>query len=246
MRYLTPPTAPPLSPPSAADRTVMTTPAAVLFDLDGTLVDTATDFHAAASTTLADLKLPPVSLAETRSYVGDGMPRFIKRLLTRQWWGEPDEALFERANERMLENYENENTARLQVYEGVADTLRALRQKAVKMACVTNKSTRFTLPLLDACGLDVYFDDTICGDTLEVKKPHPAPLLHACDSLGAAAADTVMVGDSITDQKAAVAAGCRFIVVSYGYHGEGPLPAADAVVDRFSDLQEAFSLTNRC
>ena len=208
---------------------------AALFDLDGTLVDSAPDIHAAACAMLDDLRLPSLPFAEARQYIGDGMARFVKRTLTRQWWGEPDAGLLAKATARMRFHYEKacESSG---VYEGVADTLAALKKRGWRLGCVTNKPGQFTRKVLAACKLSPFFGAVISGDSLPRKKPDPAPLLEACRQLEAGAADTWMVGDSIADARAAEAAGCRFAVVSYGYHRAGILPAAERVIDRFEEV----------
>ena len=169
---------------------------AALFDLDGTLVDSAPDIHAAACAMLADLRLPSLPFAEARQYIGDGMARFVKRTLTRQWWGEPDAGLLAKATARMRFHYEKacESSG---VYEGVADTLAALKKRGWRLGCVTNKPGQFTRKVLAACKLSPFFGAVISGDSLPRKKPDPAPLLEACRQLEAGAADTWMVGDSI-------------------------------------------------
>ena len=209
---------------------------AVLIDLDGTLVDTAPDITAAACAALADINLPLPDLAEVRQYVGDGMPRFIKRLLTKQWWGEPDAELFRRASERMNIHYANYCVAGRRVYDGVVETLSELRSRKKCLACVTNKPKRFTMPLLEVCGLSAFFTHCVCGDTLPHKKPHPAPLLDACHAYDISTVNAVMVGDSLPDAKAAKAAGCRFVAAAYGYHWEDISAFADATIAGFADL----------
>lgn len=217
---------------------------AVLLDLDGTLVDSAPDIHAAASAMLRDLSLPEPPFDETRKYIGDGMPRFIKRMLTRQRWGEPDPALLAKAQAGMRAHYARECTVRRRVYEGVRGTLAALRRSGRLLGCVTNKPEQFTAPVLKACELDGFFGAVVSGDSLPAKKPDPAPLLEACRLLGAQPQKTWMVGDSDADAGAAAAAGCRFAAVAYGYHPDGCPPGADGVLRRFSDLS-ALLLSGR-
>ena len=209
--------------------------AAALFDLDGTLIDTAPDIHAAAAAMLEQLHLPPLPFSDAREYIGDGVVRFVKRTLTRQWWGEPQSALLQQAEKLMYKYYAKECTARLLCYDGVAETLRDLQKAGLPMACVTNKPAIFTKPLLDKSGLAKFFATTICGDTLPVKKPHPQPLFAACEFLNADINNVWMVGDSAADSKAATAAGCKFAVVAYGYHRASTLPPADRVLHKFAD-----------
>ena len=213
-----------------------------LLDLDGTLADTAPDIHAAASRMLADLNRPPVSPAQAREHIGDGMPRFVKRLLTGERWQNPDAELFARAHDLMLRHYERECVASPRVYPGVREALAKLRADGFGLACVTNKPRRFTIPLLSACGLADFFPVVACGDSPEMKKPRPDSLLFACEGLGLQPADAVMVGDSAaTDGRAALAAGCKFVGVSYGY-GLDPFPPDAIVVDSLTELLSLESL----
>ena len=124
------------------------------------------------------------------------------------------------------------------VYPGVAQGLERLVGRGWKLACLTNKPTAFALPLLRQKGLDGFFSAVFGGDAFERKKPDPLPLLRTCEALGSLPARTLMVGDSSNDARAARAAGCPVVLVSYGYnHGE-PVHAVDAdgVVDRIDQL----------
>ena len=215
----------------------------VLLDLDGTVADTAAGIHAAGGRMLADLGLPPVSLERARGFIGNGMPRFVKRLLTGERWANPDPELFVRASEMMSLHYARECAVSPKLYPGARRTLDFLAAAGISLACVTNKPRRFTEPLLQACGLDSAFDAVVCGDDWENKKPHPEPLLRACAELGAPPEGTVMVGDSAaTDLRAAEAAGCEFAGVSYGY-GADPFPPGTFVMDSLEELTELMTMT---
>ncbi|MGI9306703.1 MAG: phosphoglycolate phosphatase [Gammaproteobacteria bacterium] len=207
---------------------------AALFDLDGTLVDSAPDIAAAANAMLHDLALPPLSAEDARQYIGDGLRRFVKRALTRRWRAEPAEELFQRALSRMEIHYRRECTARRRVYPGVRGVLAALKKCGMRLGCVTNKPAQFTPLVLKACRLDMFFEAVISGDSLPAKKPDPLPLREACRILQTPCADAWMVGDSPADAKAANAAGCRFIAASYGYHRD--LPFAAHVVYNFREI----------
>lgn len=209
---------------------------AALFDLDGTLIDSAPDIHAAAAAMLRDLSLPELSFADARQYIGDGMARFVKRALTRRWWGEPDEKTFAAAAARMRFHYARECTAGRRLYDGVIETLTALQERGAPMACVTNKPAQFTAPVLAACGLEDFFTVVISGDSLPRKKPHPQPLREACRRLNVRPQRAWMIGDSAADANAAAAAGCRFAVVSYGYHRCGNLPRAEKIIYNFAEV----------
>ena len=211
-----------------------------LFDLDGTLADTAPDITAAANAMLRDLALPELSPAEAKEYIGDGMNRFVKRALTRRRRGEPDEKLLKQALAKMEIHYRREcEVNRGGVYSGVRDTLAALQKCGVRLGCVTNKPAQFTPTVLKACGLDSFFGAVVSGDSLPVKKPDPAPLREACRRLQASCAGAWMVGDSPADAKAAAAAGCHFAAAAYGYHGENLTPAA-RIIYNFRDVFPAI------
>lgn len=205
-------------------------------DLDGTLADTAPDIHAAGCRALADLGLPPVSFSRAREFIGDGMPRFVKRLLTGQRWENPDPALFARARDLMTRHYDRECAVAPKLYPGVRAAVEFLAAAKIPLACVTNKPERFTRPLLESCGLSAAFSVVVCGDSPELKKPRPDGLLRACRALNLAPESAVMIGDSAaTDQRAAAAAGCGFIGVSYGY-GMDPFPDGTVVLDSLEEL----------
>lgn len=214
---------------------------AALFDLDGTLVDSASDIAAAANAMLQDFSLPALSPAEAKSYIGDGMNRFVKRALTRRRRAEPETNLFKQALARMEIHYRRECTVnRGGVYSGVLETLAALKERGVRLGCVTNKPAQFTPAVLKVCGLDSFFGAVVSGDSLPAKKPDPAPLLEACRLLDAPAAQTWMVGDSPADAKAAAAAGCRFAAAIYGYHGANLTPAAK-IIYNFREVLPAIT-----
>ena len=228
-----PPTAPEQFAPSAVNNRTT----AVLLDLDGTLVDTAPDIHEdiykVAVAVQKELGLPISKSSEIKSFFEDDTALFIKRLLTGHWGEEPDSDLFAEAESLMKRHY-GRLYSDLHVYEGVSDTLGALRAQRVKLACVTNKRQIFTGPLLSVCGLCGYFDTVVTGDSLPHKKPHPLPLLTAVKTLGGSPENALMVGDSDDDAKAARAANIRFVAASYGHNRNSP--AADRVIERFPDL----------
>lgn len=208
-------------------------PELIVFDLDGTLVDSAPDLAHGIDATLESLGLPPRGLEQVQRYVGNGVERLVKRSLTGDMWGEPEPSLFEEAFARFLKFYGDSNGPHTRVYPGVAEALRRLRDAGMALCVLTNKKRCFTGPLLKAKGLDGFFEFWVCGDDLDRQKPDPAPLLHAMSRLGVAAAVTWMVGDSATDVATARAAGVRVVAVSYGYnHGRDIRESKpDAVVD---------------
>jgi len=211
---------------------------AVAFDLDGTLVETLPDLHESASRMLAQIGRPPVSESVVRAYVGDGVDRLVKRLLSGTPDGEPDAASFENAAQDFRSHYAAVLTRASHPFAGATSVLESLRGRGFKLACVTNKPACFTEPLLQRLGLTGYLDLVLSGDSLARKKPDPLPLIKTCEALGVEPSRTLMIGDSSNDARAARAAGCPVVLVSYGYnHGE-PVHAVDAdgVIDRLDRL----------
>jgi phosphoglycolate phosphatase len=205
---------------------------AAIVDLDGTLVDTLGDFVAALNGMLADLALPAIAPADVEPRVGKGSEHLIRAVL-RHVGAPADAALYDRAWARYQHHYLRINGQHSRVYPGAAEGLQALAARGLRLACLTNKPRAFALPLLQAKGLARYFACVFGGDDFERKKPDPLPLLKTCEALGTVPARTLMIGDSSNDARAARAAGCPVVLVSYGYnHGE-PVRAVDAdgVVD---------------
>lgn len=217
---------------------------AALFDLDGTLADTAPDIRAAANAALRDLNLPEIPPHKAKEYIGDGMQRFVKRALTQQHRGEPKPELLKLALEKMEFHYDKECEAmRGGVYDGVRDTLAELKKRGWLLGCVTNKPKKFTPKVLKACGLDSFFGAVVSGDSLPVKKPSPEPLQEACRQLQTRPKNAWMTGDSPADAAAALAAGCRFIAAAYGYHGDNLTPAHRTAYN-FGDVFAAIAEEN--
>jgi phosphoglycolate phosphatase len=191
---------------------------AVMIDLDGTLLDTIPDLAAAANLMLEALGRAPLDAALIRTFVGKGVPNLVKRTLAGDIDGEVDSALLERALPLYERCYDSVNGRHTTVYPGVIEGLDRLRELHFELACVTNKSARFTQPLLEHMKLSEYFSEVVAGDTLPKKKPDPAPLIHACAQFGIAPSDMLMIGDSVNDAQAARAAGCPVFCVPYGYN----------------------------
>lgn len=211
---------------------------AIAFDLDGTLVETLPDLHESAVRMLAQVGRPAVSESTVRAYVGDGVDRLVKRLLTGEADGEPDSASFEKAAENFRHHYASVLTRASLPFSGAISTLEKLRVRGFKLACVTNKPARFTGPLLEGLGLTGYLDLILSGDSLPRKKPDPLPLLHAARVFGIEPAQLLMVGDSPVDTAAARTAGCPVFCVPYGYRGTLAVHEldCDAIVPTLPDL----------
>ncbi len=210
----------PLSPDMSTQKSFPLTIAAVVIDLDGTLLHTAPDLAEAANRMLADLKLPPVSLDKVKSYIGNGVTQLIKRVLTGTMDGEPDAELFARAKPLHEKYYAEVSGKHSRPFPDVVEGLEVLKQGGYHLGCITNKVGKFTVPLLKDTGLYDYFDLVLSGDTRPRMKPDPMPLLHACDQFGVKPDQMLLIGDSQNDTQAARAAGCHVFCVPYGYnHG---------------------------
>ena len=208
---------------------------AAIVDLDGTMIDTIGDFAVALNAVLADLSLPRIERGFIERTVGKGSEHLIRSTLAEVG---ADAALYARAWALYQQHYEVVNGEHSAVFPGVPEGLEWLAASGFKLACLTNKPTAFAVPLLRKKGLDGFFSAVFGGDAFERKKPDPLPLLRTCETLGFAPWQTLMVGDSSNDARAARAAGCPVVLVSYGYnHGE-PVAAVDTdgVVDRLDQL----------
>ena len=207
---------------------------AVLLDLDGTLMDTIPDLAHAANAMRGSLGLAALPESLIATFVGNGIDNLIRRSLAHDH--APDRLtpeLLARGKQAFYPAYHRINGTRSVLFEGVIAGLDAMRAGGLKMAVVTNKSTEFTLPLLELAGLSPYMDAVVCGDTLAERKPDPAPMLHACALLGVAPRRSVAVGDSVNDALSARAAGCAVRAVPYGYnHGQSVQTLdVDAIVE---------------
>lgn len=213
-------------------------PAAILFDLDGTLVDSVPDLANALDSALAAIGLPVAGQAKTRDWVGNGIERLVKRGLTGDLQAEPEEALFQQALAHFRTAYEGHNGQASVLFPGVAAGLRKFHAAGIPIGVVTNKATQFTGPLLQALGVAELFGTVVCGDTLAQSKPAPEPLWYGIRQLGAEPQNSWMVGDSRHDMAAARAAGMTAIAVPYGYnHGESvELAGPDLVVPTIEAL----------
>ncbi|MFT4269260.1 MAG: phosphoglycolate phosphatase [Xenophilus sp.] len=208
---------------------------AAIVDLDGTLVDTLGDFVAALTGMLDAMGLPPVTPGEVGTMVGKGSEHLIRSVLRRVG------AAADRYGEAWTlyqQHYEAANGRHSRLYPGVAEGLQALRERGLRLACLTNKPRAFARPLLQAKGLDGYFAQVFGGDDFARKKPDPLPLLKTCEALGALPARTLMIGDSSNDAQAARAAGCPVLLVTYGYNHGQPVRGVDAdgFIDTLAEL----------
>lgn len=223
-------------------------PAAVIADLDGTLADTAPGIHRAGSLMLRELGLPEVPPEDSPGYIGDGLNRYVKRLLLRKMWGEPDPDLLGRALSLMRRLYEENLSWQCELFPGVAETLESLSGGGVRLGCVTNKPERLADRVLSALGIRGVFSSLVGGDTLPQKKPDPEPIYRCMGELGAGRASTLFVGDGSADSKACARAGVFFVAVSYGYN-RYPIGTEhfnpDMVIDSFPQVADVVALAGR-
>lgn len=218
----------------------MSRPRAVLFDFDGTLIDSAPDIHAATNLLLARQGLGPLTLPQVKSMIGHGVRKLVERAYAA--CGRPlDDAALDAEFATMMEIYFSHLTVLTRLMPGAREAVDALRADGVALALVTNKPQRFSEAILDHFGLLDAFGAVIGGDAGYVKKPAPDMLLAALERLGVAAGEAAMIGDSGADVESARAAGLPVVIVEGGYT---TVPAvelgADAVVASLSDVASAL------
>lgn len=215
---------------------------AVLFDLDGTLIDSVPDLARAVNAALAAVGRPPAPEAAVAGWVGNGVRMLLARALSGRQAGDVDPAVLARAWPAFERSYTANLAAHTRVYPQVRETLVALAGRGLALGCVTNKPARFTVPLLKQLRLHRHFGAIVAGDDLAVRKPDPAPLLAVLRRLHVTPAQAAMVGDSIIDMQAARAAGCSAIAVSWGYRQGRDLQSlgADAVITQMAALEAAL------
>lgn len=221
---------------------------AVLFDLDGTLLETAPEIGAAVSLAIAEQGLPPVDIAGVRFFIGHGVRQTIAKAYDTVAPSGTTATKRDADIDAALLRFEH-HYARLapqsQPFADTVSTLSTLRSLGVKCAIVSNKETRFVEQLLEGGPLPALIDLLVCGDTLAKKKPDAAPILYALEKFGTAAARTLMVGDSSIDVACARNAGVPVWMVPYGYNGGEPAEhaGADRVILTLTEVALACSGT---
>lgn len=213
-----------------------TWPGAVLFDLDGTLVETLPDIRASLNAMLAARGAAPLDPETVRSFIGKGTRNSLNRALRARGF-DPTEADIDAALVDFTRHYDSDPVAGSFVYDGVVPLLENLRQHGHRMAVCTNKQKGTAMHVLDALGIGGYFDVVVGGDEVEFRKPDPRHIDVVLDRMGASRADALFIGDSENDIEAAVAAGVPCVAVSFGYCNVpfdtfGPVP----VVDRYDEI----------
>lgn len=208
---------------------------AILFDLDGTLLDTAYTLLHAINLALAEHQRPLIDYKNFRRHVSGGADAMVSYAFNI----DRDHHQFIELKEQCLNHYANNLTTDMHYFDGIEAVLDYLDREQIPWGIVTNKSTRFTLPTLKALGLDQRSQTVVMADTLKHMKPHPEPLLHACEQLGTNPANTLYVGDYETDVIASRAAGMPCIAVTYGYYPGHMNPhdwSADKTIDHADEL----------
>lgn len=209
---------------------------AVLADLDGTLVNTAPDIVAAVNRMLVELSAPPLLFKTVWGFIGHGVPNLVRCVLEARDLERTIEG--RQAQELFFRHYRATNGSFGTVYPGVREGLSEIRRLGYRLACVSNKPLEFTQTLLKLTELDGYFDTVVAGDSTAQMKPAPEPLLHACRILQVAPENSLMVGDSAVDARAAHAAGMPVYLVTYGYPGAAGLDTlpCTALIDSFEQI----------
>ncbi len=210
-------------------------PRAVLFDLDGTLADTAADLAAAINTMRIARGQAPMPVAELRGHASAG----ARGLVGKGFGVGPDEPGFPPLRDEFLANYEAAMLVHTRLFDGMAEVLDAIEGAGMRWGVVSNKVERYVRPIIAGLGLASRCGCAVGGDTTPMRKPHPAPLLLGASLIGIAPADCIYVGDDHRDVIAGRAAGMRTIAAAYGYCDAGPPPAqwgADHLVESVPEL----------
>jgi phosphoglycolate phosphatase len=214
---------------------------AVLFDLDGTVIDSAPDLGGAGNDLRLRRGLPALPLSDFRPLTSGG----ARGMLAVALGLDPDDADYEPARIEFLQIYERRMTRDTHVFADVVPLLAAIEARALPWGLVTNKITRFTLPIVQALGLSARSAALVCGDTTPHAKPHPAPMFEAARQLGLRPERCAYVGDDLRDIQAGRAAGMPTVAVAWGYLGnELPITewGADFIVDHPAELQALLGL----
>jgi phosphoglycolate phosphatase len=209
-------------------------PALVIFDLDGTLIDSAPDLAAAINNMLAGYGRKPLSVAEVRRMVGDGVAMLVARALAARDCKPEDPAAAERSFTR---HYESDATSLTTVFPGAVRALQAMSAAGIPLAVCTNKPARLAAGILDSLGLAGYFARVIGGDSLPFRKPDPRMLFGLLEAFGIGPEGSLLVGDSEVDAATASAAGVPFVLMKHGYR-RGPaeeIPCS-AALESFAEL----------
>ncbi|SNB66295.1 phosphoglycolate phosphatase [Arboricoccus pini] len=213
---------------------------AIIFDLDGTLVETAPDLHLVLSEVMQTLGLSAPPLSAVRGMIGDGARALLDRALAAAGQERTSQEI-DHLYAEFIDRYTSEPCRTSHLYDGVTTALEEVRAQGAKLGVCTNKPQRPSELLLEALNISQFFDAVVGGDALDIRKPHPGHLQTTLDRMGADRCDAVMVGDSQNDLLTARALGVPCILVSFGYTS---VPARelgpDRVIDGFGELCQAL------
>jgi len=206
----------------------------IVFDLDGTLIDSAADLAAAINAMLAEFGCEPLPVPEVRRMIGDGVAMLVARALAASDCRQADPAA---AAGVFMRHYASGATSLTTAFPGVAEALRVLREEGIPLAVCTNKPTRISERILGSLGLAGYFARVIGGDSLPFRKPDPRVLLTLLEDFAARSEDSLLVGDSEVDAATASAAGVPFVLMKHGYR-RGPAEEirCAAALEHFAEL----------
>ncbi len=215
----------------------------LIFDFDGTLIDSVPDLADATNTMLEQLGKPTYSLDTIKEWVGNGSRLLIERALVGQTVvsaGQVTQEEADHAEQLFFDAYKNISDSKTVAYPDVDRVLRQLKDAGFTLALVTNKPIRFVPKILETLGWSPLFSLVLGGDSLAVKKPDPAPLLHTCETLNFTPEQAIMIGDSINDIHAGQRAGIDTFGLSYGYNYGQDIRDSDPThaFDTFADLLE--------
>ena len=218
-------------------------PEAILFDLDGTLIDSAPDLGMSINQLMNELGRPSWEYEQIKQWIGNGVKRLVERALTGIGDERASPQVVQRAVTQFIEIYSHHNGQHSALFPGVHATLLTLFARKIPLGVVTNKPVEFTHPLLHCLGIDHFFQVVVGGNTVENKKPHPEPLWFALNKLGVPPSDALFVGDSVHDIRAGQAAGVPVICVSYGYnHGiDMGTTNPTAILNTFAELESLLA-----
>jgi len=213
---------------------------AILFDLDGTLLDTSRDMYTAASKVFAEEKLPTIDYATFRSNISFGSKKILNAVLYSSVKTEVERAAYiDYLMPRFLAHYSDTKFQNTLAFVGIEELLCSLEASGIAWGIVTNKVQALTEPLLKQIGYLERSACVVCGDTTSKSKPHPEPLLYACNLINVNPSDCIYIGDAITDVQAGKAAGMRTIAAGFGFIPNDVSPAtwqADALVNSPAEI----------
>ena len=214
---------------------------AILFDLDGTLFETAAEISDAVNSMLIDLEMAQLKKNEIRSFIGKGVENLIKQSLNAS--SKKDPVPFFAKAEILFEHHYSLISAKSLMFDGVERAIRDLKEKGFLLGCVTNKPAIHTEALMNHSRLSNFMDIIVSGDTTKKKKPDPLPILHALNQLNIEPKDAIMVGDSVVDIEAGFEAGTYIFTVPYGYQfGESIISdKVDYAMSNFSELTQIIN-----